>query len=260
MDETSLRDEFFATYRTSSEVSVHELVSQYHRVERYTAAHPDHGSQAVATALGLPRSRIRPWIEDDAMPDALRGWQTVTKNGWDDLDGATHVVLTRAVAGVFAGGSISAKTFEPLWSVSNERERAHLEAILREIGVGSTYRDREGRHGSTIGSRKHAAPLGRLLVARGAPSGRETGKLVLPTYLFSEAQFTAAEAFVRTYLGLRGVDRPEKGIVQVLEQNRPSSYYDDLSRLFTKVFGEDAVTAGENGVYVQRTFVPWIEE
>ncbi|MDR5673101.1 hypothetical protein RH858_08055 [Halalkaliarchaeum sp. AArc-GB] len=260
MDKTGLRDEFFATYETKSDASVHELVSQYHRVERYTTAHPDLGSHAVATALGLPRSRIRPWIEGDAMPDALRGWQVVTKNGWDDLDGTMHVVLTRAVAGIFAGGSISAQLFKPLWSVSNEQERVHIEGILEEVGVGCTYRDRENPHGSTIEPRKQGVPLGRLLVARGAPSGRETENLVLPTYLFSESQYTAAEAFVRTYLGLRGVDRPDKGIVQILEQNRPTSYYEDLFRLFTRVFGEEAVREAENGVFVDRSVVPWIEE
>jgi hypothetical protein len=48
-----------------------ERVTEYQRVLEYTGKHPDKGSSAVASAVGLPRGRIRPWIDDGARPDPV---------------------------------------------------------------------------------------------------------------------------------------------------------------------------------------------
>lgn len=48
-----------------------ERVVEYQRVMAWQGEHPQKGSQAAATALNLPRGRVRPWL-DDTMPDAMR--------------------------------------------------------------------------------------------------------------------------------------------------------------------------------------------
>ncbi|WP_011322698.1 hypothetical protein [Natronomonas pharaonis] len=59
-----------------------DAVEDYERVQRYTAKHPQQGSQAVSTAVDLPRGRIRSWVDGDGMPDCYRCLQTALENGW----------------------------------------------------------------------------------------------------------------------------------------------------------------------------------
>jgi hypothetical protein len=69
------------------------LVAQFEQVTEYCAEHPDQGSGAVATALDLPRERIRAWVDSDGRPDAVRGCETLTANGWLHLSWAAAPLL-----------------------------------------------------------------------------------------------------------------------------------------------------------------------
>jgi hypothetical protein len=77
---------FARTYGRSDSRDGWDRVQDYRRVIEYTAEHPKKGSQAVATALEIPLERIRPWIDDEARPDPVRGIQTTEAHGWLDLD------------------------------------------------------------------------------------------------------------------------------------------------------------------------------
>ncbi|AUX10678.1 hypothetical protein AArcSl_3071 [Halalkaliarchaeum desulfuricum] len=252
MDTSQLRERFIDTYSTSSEASVHDLVDQYESAQAYIAQNPDAGSYAVASALGAPRSRVRPWIEDDAMPDAYRGWNTVVTRGWHQLEGKTHLALTRLVAAVFAGGAISDPTYIPTWSFQNDREYDHLVTQLETVGVGSRRRDRGDGRGPTVEPRSNQSVFGRLLAARGAPVGSNLNELVIPEYLFKSEYVDGNEAFCETYLRLRGVDRPSKNIVQIYEQGRTDVFHGDLATLFTQIYGKESVRRHKKGIFVER--------
>ncbi len=57
-------------------------VLDYQAVMRYASEHPTKGSYAVSSALEIPRSRIRPWIDGDSRPDAVRALEAAEKYGW----------------------------------------------------------------------------------------------------------------------------------------------------------------------------------
>ncbi len=90
-----------AVARTYSHPSYDDPVEDYRRVLEYAAENPTSGSQAIATALDLPRGRIRPWLEDGAMPDAARAIQVADTSGWfvRDLVATTREYTDLAACG-----------------------------------------------------------------------------------------------------------------------------------------------------------------
>ncbi len=79
--EDALIAAFVTTYDPRSKSSPQTLRERYQRVSSHTADHPDKGSTAVASALGLPRSQIRPWVDSDSRPDCVHGIETLTERG-----------------------------------------------------------------------------------------------------------------------------------------------------------------------------------
>jgi hypothetical protein len=71
------------TYSHPSYADPYEVVEDYRRVAEYRLSHPDAGSTAVARALELPRSRVRPWLDGSA-PDPVHAVQDAQRNGWLD--------------------------------------------------------------------------------------------------------------------------------------------------------------------------------
>ena len=75
------------TYRSRSYADPWELVEDYWRVLESAARRPELGSQALASRLDLPRSRIRPWIRKPnadrkpARPDPVRAIQVAEGHG-----------------------------------------------------------------------------------------------------------------------------------------------------------------------------------
>jgi hypothetical protein len=110
-DAAAVRDAFIDTYATSSTADSRTLVAQYEQVTE----HPDQGSSAVASALDLPRSRIRSWVDGDGRPDAVRGLDRLTARGWLhlDWDGPTLHALASLCAWTVAGGAITADNWAP---------------------------------------------------------------------------------------------------------------------------------------------------
>jgi hypothetical protein len=108
-DSAAVRERFIGTYGTSSETAdATTLVANYERVVEYVADHPNQGSTAVATALDLPRGRIRAWVDGDGRPDAVRGLETLTANGWLHLDWDTPALraLSCLITWLVVGGSL----------------------------------------------------------------------------------------------------------------------------------------------------------
>lgn len=67
-----------------------ERLTEYQRVLEWRGTHPQKGSQAAASALDLPRGRIRPWF-DGAKPDPVHAVDTAEANGWLDAQPSDRV-------------------------------------------------------------------------------------------------------------------------------------------------------------------------
>lgn len=182
-DSAAVRAAVVATYGTASETDTATLVAQYERVRDYCATHPQQGSGAVASALDLPRGRIRSWVDGDGRPDAVRGLDRLTARGWLHLawDATELRALAGLVAWVVAGGAVGASAWQPSFSVA-DGTAGDLRRLGAVLGI-----DWEQRHSAREQQGTYwvpdddGGPLGRLLAVLGAPVGRAPGP-DLPTW------------------------------------------------------------------------------
>ncbi|QLC33646.1 hypothetical protein EFA46_005345 [Halarchaeum sp. CBA1220] len=238
------------TFSPPSYANPYEAVEDYRRVQRWASRHPESGSSAAASALDLPRGRIRPWM-DGATPDAVRAIEAARDLGWfeatpGDDRGRAFTVLS---AGVLSGGSISAESYVPRFAVDDERVTDRLEHALDVLGCGSKLVNEtvEGR-ATELEPREHAPLLGRALAALGLPAGAKAdGDIVLPEWLAGAPLSVRAE-FAELYLLNRAVGRDDKDLVQVQEAKRPLAYRRELAGFFEEVSGGRVTLAGEKAI------------
>ncbi|POG55519.1 hypothetical protein [Haloferax marisrubri] len=230
-----------------------EYVLQYRETMDYVAANPDKGSTAVGTALDLPRSRVREWM-DGSVPDVVRGLNTAIDNGWvpDTLRQPAARALNRLVAAVFATGSIALENYRPSFVVDEATRDAVVDA-LTTLGAGHrTIHTDDERRATELVPRRDAAVLGRVLTAAGAPVGpkAQLEALSLPTYL-DDAPLSIQVDFVEIYVDSRGTELDGKATTPLLEQ-RNEAFRRDLAALVSRVTDEP-VSVGANGVYLSAT-------
>jgi hypothetical protein len=230
-------------------------VEEYQRVLEHTADHPNQGSAAVSAAVGLPRGRIRPWVDDGARPDPVRTIQRAEGHGWLDLDwrAPPFTGLNVLVAWIFSGGSVN-RSFMPRFSIGDADEDERLSTAFGHLGIDYRIIERGGRHGREAEPTTAATTLGRLLVALGAPQGTKhrDATLSLPDYL-GAAPFPTRLDFARTYVQNRGVLRPDnpKRPIQIREE-RSDTYRAELSRYLRDVAGADAAVVGSPVLYLSQ--------
>ena len=243
-DRTALINEFAETYDAASELSSWELVEQFRQVQSYTAEHPRKGSAAVASALELPRSRIRAWVDSDGRPDVVRGIQRADESGWFDLQWESMLCrhLTVLVAWIFSGGSIN-NGYRPAFVVT-PNTRAYAEIALETVGTESTaYRSNETGRATELVPANEASVLGRLLVALGAPLGpkKRERSLSLPDFL-TMAPESIRLVFARTYVVNRATPRDERPTTPLqLAEERQSTYRAEVRALFESLVDATAV-------------------
>lgn len=246
------------TYHSRAYGDTWELVEDYWRVMDYAARRPNLGSQALASRLDLPRSRIRPWVrkpDDDqqpARPDAVRGIQAAEGHGWIPAryDAGAFPALSRAVGWIFSGGSIDAERYVPLFTLSGDTTLEDLETLLDRLGVGcTTSRETEVKPGRAAEYRpaRNGSVLGRVLSLLGAPVGSKNAdaSIELPAYL-DGASDPIRRDFVEVYLRNRGTWQQESRILKFREE-RSSSYLRSLARLIEDVSGAP-VTVSEHNI------------
>lgn len=245
MDRDTLRDRFAQTYSPPNERDPIEVRDEYERYVEYVARNSNAGSSAVGNAIGAPRGRVRPWMEDGAMPDVVRGTDAADGKGWFRVSGENHSLLTGLVAATFAGGSIAEKTYMPSFSAEDSEL---VETALVQLGAGTDRIDRESdSQGDELRPARHAPVLGRILAARDAPTGRDFEAYNLPAYLFESDD--DARTFVEWYVALRGVKADGRNHVRIYEFNRSDSYHDDLHGIFNRVLNGE-VTRVKRGVHI----------
>lgn len=243
--------ELARTYHSRAYGDPWKAVMDYQRVLRYTAEHSSKGSSAVASALDLPRSRIRPWMEDDARPDAVRGIETAEANNWIPLtaDDEVFPAFNVLVAWIFSGGSIN-QNFVPSFAVDRPGTRRRLTDALESLNVSyNVVREAEQERATEVRPTRDASVLGRILTVLGAPQGKknEEARISLPEYLES-APLEIQEEFVDVYLLNRGQTYSEKDMLSVRE-SRSRGFLEELAALFRGVSGGD-VSVSEKNVHL----------
>ena len=226
-----------------------DVIEQYRRALSYARRH-DAGSSATATALEVPRGRIRSWVDDNAVPDPVRAIDTALEYGWLDCGygDPTFTGLNALVANVFSGGSIAESTYQPFFALNHRGTDSHVIDALELANVSyRTVSDRDGRADEVLPS-DDGPVLGRVLSVLGAPVGPKADQyLSLPAYL-EDAPADVKETFVYAYLENRAVDYQEKATLTIREQ-RNRSYLESLAELIESVAGE-RVELGEKTIVI----------
>lgn len=208
-----------------------ERVQEYERVLEYKSHHPNKGSSAVASALDLPRGRIRPWLDGGA-PDVVRGVRTAEEHGWLDLDARKPAFrgLNVFVAWIYSSGSIT-RRYVPRFIVTSPDDRGCLQqaADCADIDLRAA-REGEPSRADELVPAADASVLGRVLSTLGAPVGEKVTLRQLPAYLDDTPDRIRRE-FARIYLQNRATPRPDKELWQIKEE-RPDRYIESLARFF----------------------------
>ncbi|ELY73213.1 hypothetical protein [Natrinema pallidum] len=222
------------TYDPPSYADAYDAVQDYRRVLAYHSRHPDKGSSAIASALELPRGRVRPWL-DGAAPDAVNAIDTARSYGWlgAEYDDPEFRALNTLVANVFSGGSITEQHYQPSFALA---EDSHVTDALERAGVEyQLVTDRDGRADEARPT-DDGTVLGRVLAVLGAPAGPKAGqRLALPTYL-ERAPDAVRTQFVGAYLANRAVAHQGKATLTVRE-DRNRTYLESLAALCDDVAG-----------------------
>ncbi|AGB16632.1 hypothetical protein Halru_2038 [Halovivax ruber XH-70] len=226
------------------------IVQQYWDVMDYRSRHPNKGSSAIASALELPRSRIRTWL-DGGQPDAAHAIDVARRMNWIETDATspTFEGLNAMVSNVFSGGSIAEQYYRPSFALDPNRRQLHIVDAIEAVGVDyEIVDDRDGR-ADEVRPTEHGTILGRVLACLGAPVGSKTQQRIeLPGYL-EDAPDAIRETFVLCYLENRAT-KPHNGIVRFREE-RTDAYLRDLARLIEDVAGA-SVSVSEKNVILSR--------
>lgn len=239
-DREALARRLSETYTGGRYTDPWESVEEYFDVLEYTARFPNKGSAAVANALELPRSRIRPWMDDGSRPDPVRAVQVAEEREWLDLDweSTPFTGLNVLVAWIFSSGSLGEHYYTPQFHVTDETLLV-LETALDAANAPPHTIERvdDDRRGMEVHITEHRTIFGRFLHILGAPVGPKNQQthIELPPYL-ANAPEAARLQFARTYVWHRGTSRPDKPTrpVQITEE-RPAQYRKELEAFLNRL-------------------------
>lgn len=206
-----------------------ERVGEFQRVLEYRGEHPNKGSSAVASALDLPRSRIRPWF-DGSKPDPVHAIDAAEARGWLDAGYGEPVFAGLDIlhAWILAGGSIDVKHYVPSFVESKGDLGGLCRRALAAVGVDVRDAHSEVSHRATeIRPREAGTALGRFLHSvLGAPVGGKhaEAELSIPEWLLDAPDSTRLR-WARTYVTLRGTDLDARhGYTLRLGEDRSRDY------------------------------------
>lgn len=243
------------TYHSRAYTDSWELVEDYWRVMNYAAERPNLGSQALASRLDLPRSRIRPWVRKPdadrkpARPDPVRAIQAAESHDWIPLTYESNEfrALNQLVAWIFSGGSIRKGQFVPLFAIGGNSDRFRLVGLFDGLGIEyAIVREDETGRATEYRPTTHASVLGRVLSLLGAPVGTKNvdAPIQLPAYLDGSPDSVRRD-FVDVYLQNRGHCHGEKDVI-TLREERSETYLRELAALIADVSGGKTTVSEKN--------------
>jgi len=200
------------------------------------ADRPDKASSALSSGVNLLRGRIRPWVDGESKPDCLRGLGTAQGHGWilDTWDDEQARPLIILAAWILASGSTDDTNYVPLFVADSEAEIETLRAAATEAGIiFRRPRDDEADRAVEWKPREDASALGRVLHTwTGVGGDRQLNLMRFPTFP-EYAPGWVARTVARTYVSLRGVQRPDKPERRVqIQEIEMTSSVDVLSRFW----------------------------
>lgn len=241
------------TYVTLGDRSGWDRCQEYQHVIEYCGDHPNAGSQAVATALEIPRGRLRPWL-NGAKPDPIHALDTAETNDWLDTQPGdrTFEALAVLTAWLFAGGSLDTQTFVPLFAVDDDDPQEVAEVALRAVGVDvQSQRAESAKRATELRPTQSASHLGRFLSAiMEAPIGvkNEQAPVSLPSWLETVGASTRLR-WTRTYATVRGTaDSTKQGYNYRLQETRSQSYLSSLGAVFQSLAPPETVNVSSNQI------------
>lgn len=241
--------ELAETFDGGSYVDAYEAVTQYREATRY-ASRKNVKSGATASALDLPRGRLRTWIDDGGAPDAINCIETARSHGWLNVtyDDRQFDALNALVANVFSGGSIGLENYRPSFALNQRGEESQVIDALELAGVDYTLVTDRHQRADEARPSTDGTTLGRVLTTLGAPRGPKAHQdLTLPAYLEGAPQ-RVRRLFVVAYLENRG--HVHKNIVKFREE-RSDRYLSSLADLIADV-ADGEVTRSEKNVMLSR--------
>ena len=231
-----------------------DIVDDYQRVLEYTGRNPNASASRVASALSLPRGRVRPWIDEGAIPHPVRGIQTAESHDWVPLteDDDAFDPINKLVAWVCSRGTVKPDTYSPYVRIESDADRKRFDAVLADLGLESTELRTDDTHRSTeLTIRDDGAVLGRLLTCLDAPTDDDT-RDIAPHYLI-DVSTAAQREFARVYLENRAVYWNFNNRWLIEHQNRSDRYRRSLATFFQTLGAEADVH--EDAVSVDNYFV-----
>lgn len=218
-----------------------DIIDAYETVLQATAKHPQKGSAAISRIVDLPRSTIRRWVDDDAVPYPYQGLQTAVSHGWLDLteDGEMTQALVELTAHVFGSGSLHNEKYRPRISAGRDVPHAEIHDAYHAVGVSSAESTPDDpERPMQIVATNDASVLGRVLVVLGVPLGREArGQEGVPPIL-DHVSDDMVRSFIKIYLRHRTIDRGSGNRLRVLV-NRPNRFKNGLARHIRDVTDAD---------------------
>jgi hypothetical protein len=242
---------FVNTYRSRSFSDAWAMVEAYEAVQRTMAKNPERGSAFIAHQTDLPRSAIRRWVDENAVPYPYQGLQTALEKGWLDLEAGDE--MTRALlvlcAHVLGDGSIKGEKYTPSVSAGWDVDLEEIHQAFAAVGVRTKEHTVDDPDRATqVRPSESGSVLGRVLVVLGLPAGGgDRGAERLPPLIWDVDIGTQSD-FLRTYLRHRGPESDAYNPPRFLV-NRPDGFRRELATLLTDVTGAEASTY-ERGVIV----------
>lgn len=247
-DEIVSEVDFVRTYNTPSYEDPYDAVCDYERVLEWASKNPDRGSQAASTALELPRSRIRTWMEG-GKPDSVRGLEVARSHGWVPLTSTSpHLeAFVTLLAWTFSGGSIN-RNWVPSFVTNDTAARFRVTEALYTLDTEIEVKRRGDGRATEILPTTGASALGRVLVTMGAPRGEKNAAadIQLPAWLW-EISPDLQRGFAKTYLLNRGHRHVGKDTMTFREE-RAESYLSALADFLQEVAEAPVRPNGQNVV------------
>ena len=231
------------TYEHRSYDDSWDVVLDYWRTMSTAEEHPDKGSAALASMLDLPRSRIRPWLDDGAEPAPVAAIRTAYDRDWfvDDfsLPATEGTALATFVMWIFAGGSIT-RDYVPQFVLRRGDRYESLGRLVdaaEYFGVDLTERQRLPGRSNEFVPTSNASIFGRVLHAAGAPVGRKgEQELSLPAWLV-DGPMNVKRAAAVTYMGERMGPAGLSGVLQHRWELVSEQFLHQVGRLLVDVCG-----------------------
>lgn len=239
--------ELARTYNPPGYADPWACVQDYRRVQRYCANHPNKGSQAVSSAVNLPRGRIRGWVDGDIRPDCVHAIDTAEQHDWliDNWDSDAATGLNTLAAWLLSSGSLSRDPFQPRW-IANDNEDT-LRAAGRDIGIRLASQNRRAGRPIEWVPKRDGVVLGRLLHLwtglRGDKAEQSTRFPRYPSY----APKWVARHFAQTYVQNRSIRRDDRpGNRFQVQEERTQAYRTNLVALLQRVISNPDDVRGDS--------------